>query len=263
VIERLRRALLERAPNLATAASIYRQLRAQQGAYRRAGRDPRGPRELVAQKGAVLGLRDHRLADLRISAGELAASQKLDEILPFLDRVAELEPRTVVEIGTSGGGTLYLLTRVASDEAVIVSVDLEIPPHLAAARRRLARPGQRLVSLAGNSQTEEMVSQVRAALDGRPLDVLFIDGDHSYEGVQRDWELYSGLVRPGGLIGLHDIQEDYRTSRGTPTASISGEVPRFWRELRERHRTEELIADPEQDGYGIGVVYVGASDRSA
>jgi predicted O-methyltransferase YrrM len=96
---------------------------------------------------------------------------------------------------------------------------------------------------------------VRAALDGRALDVLFIDGDHSYEGVKRDWELYSPLVRAGGLIGLHDIQEDYATSRGTQTAAISGEVPRFWRELREGHRTEELIADPGQDGYGIGVVY--------
>jgi len=255
VIARLKRALLERAPNLSTSAALYRQLRAQSSAYRRAGRDERPPRELVAQNGAVLGLRDHRLADVRISAGELAASQKLDEILPFLDRVAALAPRAVCEVGTSGGGTLYLLTRVAAPDAVIVSVDLEIPPHLAAARARLVRGSQRLVSLAGDSQTEAMVDRVRAALGDRPLDVLFIDGDHSYEGVKRDWELYSPLVRPGGLIGLHDIQEDYATSRGTPTAAISGEVPRFWRELREAHRTEELIADPDQDGYGIGVVY--------
>ena len=57
------------------------------------------------------------------------------------------------------------------------------------------------------------------------------------------------------MIGLHDVQGDYATSRGTRTAAISGEVPRFWRELRKGRRTEELIADPGQDGYGIGVVY--------
>ena len=52
------------------------------------------------------------------------------------------------------------------------------------------------------------------------------------------------------------MNEDFRTRRGFETPSISGEVPRFWRELKERYRTEELIADPEQDGYGIGLVYV-------
>jgi len=115
--------------------------------------------------------------------------------------------------------------------------------------------GRKLVSLAGDSHSEAMRDRVREALDGRPLDALFIDGDHSYDGVKRDWELYSPLVRPGGVIGLHDVQEDYATSRGTQTAAISGEVPRFWRELREGRKTEELIADPAQDGYGIGVVY--------
>jgi predicted O-methyltransferase YrrM len=255
VIARLKRTLLERAPNLSTAAAVYRQLRAQDRAYRRAGADTRAPAELVEQNGGVIQLRDLSVADLRFATGELAASQQLDEILAFLDRAAELRPRTVCEIGTSAGGTLYLLTRVAADDAVIVSVDLEIPPHLAAARRRLARAGQQVVSLAGDSHSDAMRDRVRQALAGRPLDVLFIDGDHSYEGVKRDWELYSPLVRPGGLIGLHDVHEDYATSRGTQTAAISGEVPRLWRELREGRRTEELIADPGQDGYGIGVVY--------
>lgn len=37
------------------------------------------------------------------------------------------------------------------------------------------------------------------------FDVLFIDGDHSYEGAQVDLDLYSGLVRPGGLILMHDV----------------------------------------------------------
>ena len=213
--------------------------------------------ELVVQSpdGAILQLRDHRLGDLRLATGELAASQKLDELLPFLDRVAALAPRAVCEIGTSAGGTLYLLTRVAADDAVIVSVDLNTPPYLAAARRRLARASQRVVSLSGDSHAEVMRDRVREALGDRPLDVLFIDGDHSYDGVKRDWELYSPLVREGGLIGLHDVHEDYATSRGTHTAAISGDVPRFWRELREGRRTEELIANPDQDGYGIGVVY--------
>jgi len=36
-------------------------------------------------------------------------------------------------------------------------------------------------------------------------DFLFIDGDHTYEGVEGDFEMYSPLVRRGGIIAFHDI----------------------------------------------------------
>ena len=38
----------------------------------------------------------------------------------------------------------------------------------------------------------------------RPLDFLFIDGDHSREGIDRDWKGYSEFVEPGGVVLLHD-----------------------------------------------------------
>jgi len=37
-----------------------------------------------------------------------------------------------------------------------------------------------------------------------PIDLLYIDGDHSYAGVKFDFEQFGALVRPGGLILLHD-----------------------------------------------------------
>jgi predicted O-methyltransferase YrrM len=36
------------------------------------------------------------------------------------------------------------------------------------------------------------------------IDFIFIDGDHSYEGIKRDWEDWSVKVKPGGIIALHD-----------------------------------------------------------
>ena len=39
------------------------------------------------------------------------------------------------------------------------------------------------------------------------IDFLHIDGDHTYEGVKLDWELYSPKVRPGGYITVHDTDE--------------------------------------------------------
>jgi predicted O-methyltransferase YrrM len=35
-------------------------------------------------------------------------------------------------------------------------------------------------------------------------DLLFIDGDHTAEGVKTDWDLYSGIMQPGGIVVLHD-----------------------------------------------------------
>ena len=36
------------------------------------------------------------------------------------------------------------------------------------------------------------------------LDFIFIDGDHSLEGIKKDWELFSIKVKKGGIIALHD-----------------------------------------------------------
>jgi len=41
------------------------------------------------------------------------------------------------------------------------------------------------------------------------IDFLFIDGDHSYEGVKKDFELYSTLLTDKGIIVIHDTDSDY------------------------------------------------------
>jgi hypothetical protein len=44
------------------------------------------------------------------------------------------------------------------------------------------------------------------------IDVLFIDGDHSYEGVKLDFELYSKILSPRGIILIHDTDSEYEES---------------------------------------------------
>jgi len=44
------------------------------------------------------------------------------------------------------------------------------------------------------------------------IDLLFIDGDHSYEGVKLDFELYSRIMSPNGIIILHDTDVNYESS---------------------------------------------------
>ena len=47
---------------------------------------------------------------------------------------------------------------------------------------------------------------------GIGIDYLHIDGDHSYEGVKRDFELYSTIMNPNGIISIHDTDSEYQST---------------------------------------------------
>jgi predicted O-methyltransferase YrrM len=174
------------------------------------------------------------------------------EIVGFLEFAARIRPQTVVEIGTASGGTNFLLGAALPDVTLKLGLDLFVQNKRLL--RAYGRPECRHIFLDGSSRAPETLARVRAALGDRPIDVLFIDGDHSYAGVQADHELYGPLVRPGGLIAFHDIVPDYRTRFGRDTGRYAGDVPRYWQLARERFaRVQEFIADPGQDGLGIGV----------
>lgn len=176
------------------------------------------------------------------------------EICGLLRLMQERQPRAVLEIGTNRGGTLYLFARHAHASAKLVSVDIKL--QNAEIIRSFARCDQQIELIQGDSTGPETVRRIAAAFpDG--VDVLLLDGDHSYEGIRQDYENYAPLVKPGGLIAFHDIVEDNETRHGVITGGWAGGVPRFWRELKQQHPHVEFIADPAQDGLGIGVIFMG------
>lgn len=188
----------------------------------------------------------------------LHADQKPDEIVWLLEKLLEEPPRTVLEIGMANGGTLFLWSRVATSDALLVGVDMRTMvgrlgrrSPWALVRRSFARDRQRVELVDGaDSHDERTVARVQALLGARSVDFLFIDGDHRYESVARDFTLYAPLVRPGGLIGFHDIAADASPDT-TGTA-------RFWRELKMHGTTEERVGDGAP-GYGIGLYRVPAT----
>ena len=107
--------------------------------------------------------------------------------------------------------------------------------------------GQKVVPLRAYSDDPGAVERVRASLDGQPLDLIFIDGGHTYEVVSGDMRRFAPLVRPGGLIAFHDIS----------TGASSEDVPRFWAEIRDSYQHDEIIDRANGEGMGIGVLRVG------
>jgi predicted O-methyltransferase YrrM len=184
------------------------------------------------------------------------------EIVGLLRTLDVDPPHSVLEIGTARGGTLFLLTRVAAPDALLVSVDLRrgefgggYPRWRAPLYRSYAREAQRIELVTGDSHEPRTGDQIRRLLEGKSLDFLFIDGDHSYEGVRQDFADYTPLVRPGGLVALHDIVPSGPGKHGDP-----GDVPRFWQELKTRYRdTTELVEDWDWGSCGIGLIRLRAA----
>ena len=131
---------------------------------------------------------------------EYDAEQRIEEIVWFYRAVEEIKPKVIVEIGIKEGGNLKILSTHLPKKGIVVGIDPreEIPWKM---KDCLCESHH--ISL--NSHSEEAVSKLEEILDGKPIDVLFIDGDHSTEGMVADYNDYSPLVRKGGIIAVHDI----------------------------------------------------------
>ena len=177
------------------------------------------------------------------------------ELTRLIELVQSKSPKTVLEIGTARGGTLLLLCRFAAPDATIISIDLPYarngggyPRWKEKIYRSFAGKEQTLHLLRANSHLPETREQVDAILQGRTIDFMLIDADHSYEGVKTDYEMYSALASEGGIVALHDVLVN--------TTDPSIDVNRFWKELEANDAlsTETIYGALDQGHSGIGVV---------
>lgn len=182
-------------------------------------------------------------------------TQVRSEILKLGQIVKEAAPHRSLEIGTNYGGTLLLLCTLSPPGAKIISVDLPLgrfgggyPRRKIPLFRRFPERGQQLHLIRADSHATATKERVVRILGGEPLDYLFLDGDHTYDGVKRDFEMYRPLVRGGGIVALHDVAEHKQEA--------DCQVDRFWREVKQRYEHKEFIEEPGQGWAGIGVLFM-------
>ncbi len=144
--------------------------------------------------------------------------QHADEVGPFAEYLAARRPHHVIEIGGLHGGTAVLWSALCTGK--VISIDLpngrfggaDHHYNWKGCEERNARLSERLprfVGILGNSHDENMPERVGAELlqDPGRVDMLFIDGDHTFAGVAEDQKMYTHLVSPGGIIVFHDIND--------------------------------------------------------
>lgn len=123
----------------------------------------------------------------------------------------------LVEIGVWHGVTTSVLRRAMASDGVLWAIDPFPPGHLGLSLQqpiarfevgRIHNGAIRWIRATGES------AAVTYRQEGGPgVGLIFIDGDHSYDGLARDWRAWSPLVAPGGVVCLHD-------SRSTPERPI-------------------------------------------
>lgn len=125
------------------------------------------------------------------------AFMRSDEKL-FLAYLAASLPQDalIVEVGTFTGGSAYLMGLASEGRARVVSIDPNKPEDMSLLEKV-------------NAEFFHGDAESYRAERSEPIDLLFIDGDHSFSGVRLDYELLAPLVKPGGIVALHDFDFDH------------------------------------------------------
>jgi predicted O-methyltransferase YrrM len=174
--------------------------------------------------------------------------QVYEELVNLAFWVRGFAPRNILEVGTVGS-TFLLLSKLSTGKKA--SVDLrDIRPKI-----HNFMFGQDWCFFQGDSQTPEMKAAVSSYCN--QYDLILIDGDHRYEGVNRDFQNYRDLLSSRGVMLFHDVDPDHVFK-----TTVGGEVWQFWKDLKEGTKTTlccglssgriKCMGEPEHFG-GIGI----------
>ena len=111
----------------------------------------------------------------------------------FVAMVEETQAQHVLELGTrTGVSTIAWLHALEGTGGRLTSVDIDARPEIG------EWPHWTFI------QGDDTDPAVFGALD--PADIVFIDTSHLYEHTVQELHLYRWLVKPGGLMVLHDTE---------------------------------------------------------
>lgn len=161
------------------------------------------------------------------------------EALALIKACRKIHASIIVEVGSNTGGSLalWMLSRPG---ATVVSIDVVECPYIGRLMELARNVGSTLYQIVGDSGAIQTVNVLLDYLGGRLIDLLYLDGDHTYSGVSRDLSLYGQLVREGGVMGLHDINNRRLWSPNGEHESVG----LLWDQIRLSDRASEVNYSP-------------------
>jgi len=172
------------------------------------------------------------------------------EVYNLLQVLVQQRPKILLEIGSASGGTLFLFCHIASEDATLISLDMDNVLWKKLLFKYFSLGKQKIVVIKGDSHNPKIFNDIKKILGNCKIDFLFHDADHSYEEVKKDFELYSPLVRKGGIIAFHDIVTN------SVICPYGWDVSKFWNEIKSRYNYMEIIENKNHITGGIGILFV-------
>ncbi len=198
------------------------------------------------------------LAELRGESVSIDGRQCHHRVVALRQLAQACGAETYLEIGVHNGTSMSYAASAPSVRCC-VGVDLfeDTRGHYVADRLTMARtaanvnrnknPACSVVLVKGDSRAPGTVARAAAALGGRKVDVLFIDGDHSYQGARGDYAAYRHFVRDGGFVVFDDY--DRRLHPGVVRAADQAAKAPGNRRVGVLYGNECVV----QVGVGVGV----------
>lgn len=189
-----------------------------------------------------------KLQNLLENNKQLRIAQNRSEFIQFASWIQNKKIYNLLEIGTDYGGNFHFLSNLENC-GIKISIDL---PHSRFGnkdynieqRNNILNkcPGQ-IHLINGNSHDLSIYNKTKQILNNNKLDLLFIDGDHTYDGVKQDYEMYKRFVKDGGFIIFHDIVN----SNNHQFQNV--DVSSFWKNLTGKKI--EFISNEFWGGIGV------------
>jgi len=130
-------------------------------------------------------------------------------VMMLYEFVLDYAPNKMLEIGVQSGQstkTILMAMKQMSSRKKMKLVSIDRGRHDKLMADEYADLQEYWHYLHGDSHNPQTLEMAKSVLgNDEYYDMLFIDGDHSFGGVKQDFEEYSQLVKPGGIIMLHDI----------------------------------------------------------
>lgn len=161
-------------------------------------------------------------------------AQDIDEAAYLWKTVTDTKPKAILEIGRwLGGSTILLCSAAAQYGGKVISVDLKIKAPQYAEDRLIE---QHLNAL----HLDNYELHVGSSYDFSPstsIDLAFIDGDHSYEGVKKDHLNVLRHLNPGGHLIFHDA------GASRPFTTVHEPVQKLMQEMKQNNAEFRLCSE--------------------
>jgi predicted O-methyltransferase YrrM len=131
------------------------------------------------------------------------------EIYQFIDiLLKQKKAKNCLEIGLGSYGSTHFLWRLIFEKTITIEHQKDrifrFTENMNKFHKKFVLNDLKSRFVFGLSNDATSVEKVDKILDGKKLNLLFIDGDHNYKNVLCDWLLYKNFVEKGGIIAFHD-----------------------------------------------------------